>query len=451
MSHLNLYSAISIPLAPAWFRAYPLCVLCCFFVCLPAYPQDDRELNVLDEAARISAVEQSAFVLYEAGKYLEALAQYRQLSELAPEDLLGPLGEARSDLSLGRKAEGLAAYARLLEVARKQGTRKALLTKKEMSRLKSKLDELPDASVPPGDDAQQSQEQPQDPAVGDGALGWPWVPGGSGGLAFGEIDAVGETYTLDLGKGQKLTLTYIPAGKFSMGSPRNEEGRMDNETQHEVELTRPYLMGITEVTQGQWAAVMGTTIRQQRDKANPGWTLHGEGADYPMYYVNWEEASEFCAKLTELAQKQDDFPEGAELALPTEAQWEYACRAGTRTAYHTGDGLAALKRAGWASYDGKWGSAGGTKPVKRFEKNKWGLYDMHGNVWEWCADWYGDYPHGQVKDPNGPRTGRFRVLRGGSWLNPPANCRAAYRRRIAPDYRRNNLGFRVVLLSPQDP
>jgi formylglycine-generating enzyme required for sulfatase activity len=157
----------------------------------------------------------------------------------------------------------------------------------------------------------------------------------------------------------------------------------------------------------------------------------------------------FCAKLTEGERRAGRLTKDQKYTLPTEAQWEYACRAGTTTAYHAGDSEGTLGKAGWymGNADRK------THVVGQKQSNKWGLYDMHGNVWEWCSDWYGDYPAGAVTDPTGSRDGASRVLRGSSWSYNPANCRAAYRIRSSPDSRNYNYGFRVVLVgfSSQDP
>ncbi|MEM0914907.1 MAG: SUMF1/EgtB/PvdO family nonheme iron enzyme [Planctomycetota bacterium] len=231
-----------------------------------------------------------------------------------------------------------------------------------------------------------------------------------------------------------MELVLIPAGEFTMGSPASEAKRYDDERQHRVRLSKPFAMGVTEVTQAQWRAVMGTTLQEQE----PFPTRSGEGDAYPMYHVHYEEALDFCRRLSQ--------KEGKRYRLPTEAEWEYACRAGTTTVYHGGNELADLKRMGWASYDGDPGSAGGTKPVGSFQANAWGLYDMHGNVMEWCSDWYAStYPNGVVTNPSGPAGGERRVLRGGSWYWLPSSSRSAKRNGDFDGARRHNIGFRVVL------
>ncbi len=218
-----------------------------------------------------------------------------------------------------------------------------------------------------------------------------------------------------------MNLAYIPAGTFEMGSPASEDGRFDNETQHKVTISKKFLMGTTPVTQAQWTAVMGN---------NPS---DFKGDDLPVEQVSYDDAIAFCDKLSQ--------KEGKHYRLPTEAEWEYACRAGTTSSFYTGEGDAALDQAGW--YSGNSGNT--THPVGQKKPNAWGLYDMHGNVWQWCSDWYGDYPQGDATDPQGPDGGTARVLRGGAWYYDPRFCRCAYRDGGAPDYRNGYFGFRIVL------
>ena len=202
---------------------------------------------------------------------------------------------------------------------------------------------------------------------------------------------------------------------------------------HEVTLTRGFWMLETEVTQAMWESVMGTTVRQQRDKEDPNRSMVGEGPQNPMYYVNWFECKAFCEKLSSKL--------GLTVSLPTEAQWEYACRAGTTTAYSFGNSLNGTE----ANCDGDrpygttakgpyWGK---TVPVKSYSPNAWKLYDMHGNVWEWCSDWYGKdyYAESPTSDPTGPNSGSRRVNRSGSWINDAEYCRSAYRNYFDPAFR----------------
>jgi formylglycine-generating enzyme required for sulfatase activity len=226
--------------------------------------------------------------------------------------------------------------------------------------------------------------------------------------------------------GMKLSL--IPPGQFLMGSPPKEEWHRDNETLHRVTLTKAFYMATTEVTQAQWKTLMGT---------NPSFCT---GDKLPVETVTWQQAVEFCRKLSD--------KEGTKYRLPTEAEWEFACRAGTTTPFHTGETISTEQ----ANYDGNYTYAGGEKGVFReettdvgsFAPNAWGLHDMHGNVWEWCADWYGEYANGDATDPTGPAQGEERVLRGGTWINFPAVCRSANRGKAVPLSWNFHFGFRVV-------
>jgi formylglycine-generating enzyme required for sulfatase activity len=267
-----------------------------------------------------------------------------------------------------------------------------------------------------------------------------------------------------------IPLVEIPPGRFLMGSPASEAEREANETQHLVKITYPFKMGKTEVTQRQWREVMGTTIQQQRDQAQkahpPGtviyttqtliqiwvesvkkfvfgedrWPLHGVEDDCPMYYVSWDRAVEFCQQLTDLERAGGDLALGTEYRLPTEAEWEYACRAGSTTRFANGDTEADLGEIAW--YNGN--SGGITHPVGIKLPNAWGLHDMHGNVREWCLDWYDDYPLEAVTNPCGSSRGFFRVFRGGCRYSSANSCRAAIRDDYPP-LPQYLVGFRVVL------
>jgi formylglycine-generating enzyme required for sulfatase activity len=223
--------------------------------------------------------------------------------------------------------------------------------------------------------------------------------------------------------GMKLRL--IPAGEFMMGSPETESGRFDDETQHRVSITKPFYLGVTEVTQEQYQKVMGK---------NPS---EFKGPQNPVERVSWAEAVEFCRKLSAMPAEKTA---GHVYRLPTEAEWEYACRAGTPTAYSFGDDASRLGDYGW--FEGN--SDSSTHPVGEKKPNAWGLYDMHGGVYEWCQDRYGDYPSGSVTDPTGAASGSIRVLRGGSWNSLARGCRSAFRFRFTPEVRSNFLGFRVL-------
>lgn len=234
----------------------------------------------------------------------------------------------------------------------------------------------------------------------------------------------GKSVVLDLGGGVELKFALIPAGEFLMGSAGGESDRRSDEgPQHQVKLTQPFYMLTTEVTQQQYSQIMGT---------NPS---KFKGTENPVETVSWNDAVEFCRKLSEKAERQ--------ISLPTEAQWEYACRAGTNTRFCFGEDDQLLGSYSW--YQGNSNSQ--THAVATKQPNAWGLYDMHGNVWEWCSDWYDGnyYSSSPSVDPNGPSSGSSRVLRGGSWYANPVYCRSAYRSGIAPDNRDCSRGFRVVL------
>ena len=239
-----------------------------------------------------------------------------------------------------------------------------------------------------------------------------------------------------LPSGVELEMIEIKAGSFVMGSPDGEVGRDDDETQHRVTLTKKYWLGKYEVTQGQWQAVMGT---------NP--SSHKKGDKYPVESVSWHDVKQFCDKLNKLYERK--LPQGYRFDLPTEAQWEYACRAGTTTALNNGKGLTAqrgvcpnLNEVGW--YDEN--SSQAPLPVGKKHPNAWGLYDMHGNVWEWCRDWADGY-HGDVIDPVGPESGSIRIRRGGGWRVSSKQCRSEWRGSSEPSVRDENLGFRLALVS----
>ena len=214
-------------------------------------------------------------------------------------------------------------------------------------------------------------------------------------------------------------MRWIGPGTFMMGSPDDEKGRFDDEQIHSVTLTLGYWLGETTCTQVLWQAVMGS---------NPSGF---EGRDRPVENVTWDDCQAFFEKANGLL-------DGGGLRLPTEAEWEYACRAGTTTPFWFGQDLtpeqANFDRAGRKQ----------TAAVKEFPCNGWGLYQMHGNVWEWCQDWQGEYPDGPVEDPTGPDMGVHRVFRGGGWGNPARYCRSAYRFAFHPGDRRVILGFRLA-------
>jgi formylglycine-generating enzyme required for sulfatase activity len=237
--------------------------------------------------------------------------------------------------------------------------------------------------------------------------------------------------------GMKLAL--IPAGEFLMGSPDSDSDAYPPEMpQHPVRITQAFYLGVHEVTQGQYRAVTGQ---------NPS---HFKGSDeLPVEQVSWNDAIAFCNKLSEREGLKPYYsldgavqPGGEGYRLPTEAEWEYACRAGSTTRFSFGDDAASVGEYAW--YAGNSGSK--TQPVGQKRPNAWGLYDMHGNVWEWCWDGYDEsyYRQSPVADPGGPAQAAGRVDRGGSWRRSPRFCRSANRSRLAPRNRNSRLGFRVA-------
>jgi len=271
----------------------------------------------------------------------------------------------------------------------------------------------------------------------------------------------GENITIPLSDKVNLDLIWVEPGTFTMGSPEDELGRWGDEEQHEVTLTEGYWLGKYEVTQAQYEAIMGNNPSDQPD----GWGNYyrGVGENYPVYHVSWYDAVNFCAKLTVLEKAAGRLPEGYEYTLPTEAQWEYACRAGTTTAFNNGTNIPTEEQAAffspepcpnldpiaWYAYNsgdydsnGTWTDNGKTFPVGQKQPNAWGLYDMHGNVHEWCLDWYGDYPTSSATDPKGTGEDSYCVIRGGGWGSYACNCRSASRIKADPY---NSNGFRVAL------
>jgi formylglycine-generating enzyme required for sulfatase activity len=214
----------------------------------------------------------------------------------------------------------------------------------------------------------------------------------------------------------EMQFAWIPPGSFLMGGDKSDDER----PKHRVTISKGFFLGVHPVTQAQWISVMGS---------NPSHFPDDE--DSPVESVSWFDAMEFCKKLAEKT--------GKPITLPTEAEWEYACRAGTTTDYHTGDGVDALEEAGW--YNGN--SMESTQTVGNFEPNPWGLHDMHGNVWEWCLDGMRAYTAEPATDPKGPSGKDVRGMRGGSWRDSPLRCRAACRVRRAPSERYHYLGLRV--------
>jgi formylglycine-generating enzyme required for sulfatase activity len=248
---------------------------------------------------------------------------------------------------------------------------------------------------------------------------------------------IGQAQTPMLRGNVPLEMLPVSPGTFWMGSPAGEPERSEDETRHSVRITRPYWLGKYVITQAQWEAIM---------EDNPSGF---KGARRPVENVSWEDAMVFCRKLTEYERTAGCLPEGYRYTLPTEAEWEYACRAGTTSPFNTGHNLT----TDWANYDGnhtlsgtaKGGCRFSTTDVGSFHSNAWGFYDMHGNVQEWCGDWYDGYPSGSVRDPVGAAFGSHRVFRGGGWFDGERICRSACRGRLGAGERNDGLGFRLAL------
>ena len=294
------------------------------------------------------------------------------------------------------------------------------------------------------------------------------------------------SFTVDSSTGRAtISLQWIPAGSFQMGSVADEPGHKPDEGPvRNVSISKGFWMGTTEVTVGQWKAVMGETLRehvikllndetvysfgnQQKkirefmnfNKDDPDRIFGNDNDSVAMYLVSWSDAMDFCAKLTQLEKDKGILPEGYSYTLPTEAQWEYACRAGTQTATFAGSVEASARtspvidKIAWYSgnntvgYTGKkLGNTGaGPRNAGEKEPNAWGLKDMPGNIWEWCRDWYGPYNEKELKDPVGPDNGTGRVNRGGSWGSGPLSERSASRASNPPAEKSAWRGFRVVL------
>jgi formylglycine-generating enzyme required for sulfatase activity len=237
--------------------------------------------------------------------------------------------------------------------------------------------------------------------------------------------------TIDLGNEVKMELVYIPAGEFEMGSPMTELQRSSEEAPHHIKITKPFYMGKFEVTQIQYRTIM----HENNSKFG--------GDKFPVENVSWYEAGRFLKILSDKT--------GLKFRLPTEAEWEYACRAGTTAAFNTGTTL----DSDFANYDARDPYADGligkylerTTEVGSYKPNAFGLYDMHGNVWEWCSDIYDeDYYKITVSiDPKGPEDGKSRVIRGGAWCEKAYKCRSAYRNDRKPKANQSHIGFRIVL------
>jgi formylglycine-generating enzyme required for sulfatase activity len=237
-----------------------------------------------------------------------------------------------------------------------------------------------------------------------------------------------------------MDMIFCPPGTFTMGSPTSETGRGGDETQHQVTLSHGFYLGKYEVTQAQYETVM----TGNSEGLNPKPSNWPNNNDRPVEKVSWNDVQVFLSRLNDMEETAGRLPTGWKYVLPTEAQWEYACRAGTTTAYSWGNDINSSR----ANYNWDGGGTTGndfkqTRNLGKYAANPWGFFDMHGNVWEWVSDWKANYPGGAQTNPEGPASGSDRVRRGGSWDDDGASLRSAQRDSFPPGLRRNYIGFRV--------
>ncbi len=267
----------------------------------------------------------------------------------------------------------------------------------------------------------------------------------------GTAVATEDILTFALSQGVSLEMIRVKAGSFMMGSPENEDGRSGNEKLHKVTLTQDYWLGKFSVTQAQWNAVM-KGVRASQDNEDLSDPSYFTGGNRPVEQVSWNDVKDFCNKLNERYAGKLPVINGVryQFDLPTEAQWEYACRAGRKTAYFWGkscNGTEANCNGNYPCGTGAKGPyLGQTSTAGQYQPNPCFFYDMHGNVWEWCRDWYNDDYGEDAIDPVGPSSGSNRVFRGGSWSNGARQCRSAFRGAYTPGFRNRVLGFRLGLV-----
>ncbi len=245
-----------------------------------------------------------------------------------------------------------------------------------------------------------------------------------------------QPYVENANCGLNMKMVYVEGGTFQMGATSEQGGDAEgDETPVHTVTLDSYYIAECEVTQAQWQKIMGTTLSEQKSKAGASST-YGVGDNYPMYYVSWEEAQDFCRELSRIT--------GKKYRLPTEAQWEYAARGGKHNSGAKYSGRSSIATVAWYTEN----SGSTTHAVKQKTPNELGLYDMSGNVWEWCNDWYSSsyYSSSPQNNPTGPSSGSDRVLRGGSWGSAASKCRVSYRGNNTPSSRSNDYGFRVVCL-----
>ncbi|MBR1448293.1 MAG: SUMF1/EgtB/PvdO family nonheme iron enzyme [Prevotella sp.] len=291
-------------------------------------------------------------------------------------------------------------------------------------------------TVDSGDEDYAFRKTFDDSVLATGKSGFLDIPTMTSRNGWQLVDGTQQDFTV-LGNGKTVTFKMIKVkpGTFQMGST---SGDSDEKPVHSVTLTKSYYMGETEVTQALWYAVMG----QNPTSGGSTWSsTYGLGDNYPAYYVSYEDCQQFVTKLNQMT--------GQQFRFPTEAEWEFAARGGMKSKGYTYSGSNTIDDVAWYtvnSYDlGSSNANYGTHQVKTKSPNELGLYDMSGNVWEWCYDWYGSYSSSAQTDPTGASSGSYRVYRGGSWLSTASDCRTANRNYIAPTDRNSYLGFRLAL------
>lgn len=230
-----------------------------------------------------------------------------------------------------------------------------------------------------------------------------------------------------------MQMILVEAGSFKMGGTAEQGADTESDEMVRTVVVDEFYIGQYEVTQGQWEAIMGTDIAMQRDLASPNYMLYGEGINYPMYYISWEDANAFCERLSQLT--------GKRYSLPTEAEWEYAARGGHKHDGTKFSGSMTAKDVAWFNEN----SEETAHEVGTRRANGLGICDMSGNVCEWCADWYGDYMRYDTNNPKGDSSGSHKVLRGGGWSNGIKSCRVSFRRGGSPRIKDKSFGFRVVM------
>jgi formylglycine-generating enzyme required for sulfatase activity/Flp pilus assembly protein TadD len=400
----------------------------------------DRAIEDYDEAIRINPEDAVAYynrgIAYrEKGEFDKAIADFTEAIQLDANDAEAYAGRGVVYEFKGDQTKAEADFAKAKELgAGDRQTNDERATSSDEGVVTDSSGDLPtpapSAKDPPVPVVpEQSKEPPQAVTPLDAAIVKKQQQA--------SVDDLGVPMEITNSIGMKLAL--IPAGKFLMGSresPKALAKEFDTKAKyfekerppHRVRITKPFYLGVYEVTQEQYKKVMGEnpSVRKQ------------SGSDAPVESVFWDDAQEFCWKLSELAEEKEA---GRRYRLPTEAEWEYACRAGSAEKYCYADDRSRLGDYAWyyGNSDRKTHQVGQKKP------NAWGLYDMHGNVWEWCADWYDSYANSPMDDPAGPATGLSRVYRGGGWYDPAWLCRSAYRYFLSPDYRADFIGFRVAL------